>query len=106
MFTRLLFVLLVVAFSYDDARAFGSCLEALEPECAANEDTYKSKEAYEACTSQLQSMSEKTKEYIDCMKKELKETADEVQSKADAITDKVNELMKKFNCRADPKASC
>lgn len=105
MLIRLFCILVVIAFSYN-AFAAGSCSEPAEPGCASSEDTYKNKETYASCAAAFEAVSKKTAEYIDCMKSELKETADKVQKKADDITDKMNSSMQKFNCKADPKAVC
>jgi hypothetical protein len=96
-------ILMLIA---SNAFAVGTCPEPTEPACVSSEKTFKDKDAYTSCTAELVEMSKKTKEYVDCMKSELQKTAEEVQKKADAASDKTNALIKKFNCKADPKAAC
>ncbi len=105
MFIRLFYILMAISFPYN-AFAADACPEPAEPDCASSEDTYKDKESYASCRAELEAMSKKTKEYVDCMKTELQKTADEVQKKVDGASDKSNSLIKKFNCRADTKAAC
>lgn len=105
MFVRVFLFVLLVIFCVD-ASAMGNCTEPAEPACAASEETFNNKEAYAACAEELSKMSTLTKEYIVCMKDELKQKVEEVQKTADDATDKVNAVIRKFNCKADPKAAC
>lgn len=105
MFIRIFSLLIIIIFC-NSSFAASNCTEPSVPDCANNQETYKNKESYESCRTELESLSEKTKEYVGCLKNELQVIADGVQSKVDAISDKTNSIIEKFNCRANTKASC
>jgi membrane-anchored protein YejM (alkaline phosphatase superfamily) len=105
MFIRIFLILASLTFSYN-AFAEGACSEPVEPACTSNADTFKDKKTYETCTKELEEMSKKTKEYAACLKTELQKTAEDVQKKSETAADKTNAIIKKFNCKADPKAAC
>jgi hypothetical protein len=102
---QIFFILIITVFCYN-ALATDNCTQPPQPECAASEETYKNKEAYASCTEEFVAMSKEVQEYVTCLKNDLQEKTTQVQEKSDKIIDETNKAVKKFNCRANPKAEC
>lgn len=86
--------------------AFAVCTPPSAPSCTSAEETYNNKETYTACQTELEAHHKASLAYIDCMKKDLEETAKKTQADIDKVSDKTNALIKEFNCKSGNKEEC
>ena len=97
---------LSVGLLFFASESFARCNKPSKPVCAVNEEIYKNKEAYKVCQAEIEAFHGVSMKYIDCLKKELEVTAQEIQGKIDLVSDEANSVIKEFNCKSGMEEDC
>ena len=92
---RLASIAAFVCLSTNFAMAYMFCSEPSEPYCVDGSGYFDDKYSFESCKSDVESYVQDIADYVECLRVEQNE---KIQ--------KSNDIMEKFNCRAEGQSYC